>query len=191
MEKYKEMQVIITCFTVILLCSCRHTINSLPSGTSKETKRHDEIRRIMRESYIYDIERNAYWLTTEERNELRRMRKNFNADISDSDSIIALMTPVSGWEIRGPLSIDRFKAEMMEMYEESLEARNEVYDNNKSFEDSEISKDIARFERQYQEGDEIYFFRSSERSWVFLCGSEGYIFIRKNQIMDKIVTAIN
>jgi hypothetical protein len=101
------------------------------------------------------------------------------------------MTPRPGWEIRGPLSITQFKTEMMEMYEESLEARNESYDNNKRFEDSETGEDFVRFHRLYQEGDEIYFFKSSELSWAYLCGSEGYVLIRKNKIVAKIVTAIN
>jgi len=148
--------------------------------------RHDEIRKIMRENYISDLE-DAYFLTDEERDELRRLKKDYYADVRNRDST-TLVVPGRGWEIRGPLSINRFKAEMIEMYEESLKIRNEV---SGKFEDSETGEAFARFNGQYKEGDEIYFYKSDELSWMELCGREGYVLIRKNKMVDKLLTVMN
>jgi len=174
----------------VFICSCRQTVDSSPSENSDKMARHNEIRKIMREHYIGDLEKDAY-LTDEEHNELVRLKKDYYADVKNRESHPTLVVPGRGWEIRGPLSIDQFEKELIELYEEASTIRKKVYNLNEKFENSEIGTDFARFKSQYKKGDEIYFFKSDKRSWIDLCGEEGYVLIRKNKFVDRLVTAIN
>jgi len=180
------MRTIVVCLIILFVCSCRQNVDNSHSENSSKMTRHDEIRMIMRKHYISDLE-DAYFLTDEEHDELRRLKKDYYADIRNREST-TLVVPGQGWEIRGPLSIERFKVEMIEMYNESSKIRNEVY---KKFEDSGLGEAFAQFKRQFKEGDEIYFYKSDERSWMDLRGREGYVLVRKNEIVDKLLTAMN
>ena len=57
--------------------------------------------------------------------------------------------------------------------------------------DEAARDDWVRLRSNYREGDEFYFFRSDERSWAYLRGGEGYILIRGNEEVGRIVTSMN
>jgi len=50
---------------------------------------------------------------------------------------------------------------------------------------------LENFREKCQEGDELYFYRSSALSWGALMGGEGYVIIRDNKVAAKVVTALN
>jgi len=188
------MKIITVCLTAmaILTCSCRRIVDNSHSRSPDETvKRQDEIRKIMRKSRIHNLETNAHWLTAAERDQLRRMKKDYYAEVRDRDSHPTLVIPGRGWEIRGPLTVEQVKEELLELHKESSRIREKVYGPTKRFEDSDAGAHWGPFQNMYREGDEIYFFRSDERSWLNLSGEQGYVLIRKNEMLYSLVTAIN
>ena len=44
---------------------------------------------------------------------------------------------------------------------------------------------------QMQDGDELFSFRSDDRSWARLAGTEGIALVRGKEIVDEIVTCMN
>lgn len=186
------MKNVIVFLMVILVCSCRTTIDSSTSGNSHKMTRHDEILKIMREDYIRALETApAYLVTDRLKDELRRLKKDYFAEVKNPDVEPILVIPGRGWEIRGPLTFKQFEEERIKSYEELLEWRKKVHGIIETFEDSGMGKDCTRFNGKYREGDEIYFYKSDERSWNCLCGEEGYVLIRKNKIVDRILTRMN
>ncbi len=177
------MKNIIICLVVILTCSCRKT-------PGNKMTRHDEVLNIMRQDCIDNLQ-NSQYLTDEEKAELRRLKMDYFAEVKDRDSHPTLVIPGPGWEIRGPLTLAEFKAELIESFEESSELKQKVYGITEKFEDSTLGKMFLRFENLSQKGDELYYFKSDERSWCDLCGEKGYVRIRKNKIADKVITIIN
>jgi len=147
--------------------------------------RHDEILKIMRESCIRDLEANAYWLTPAERDELRRMKKDYHAEVRNRNLHPTLVIPGRGWEIRGPLTVAQVEQESLEELRKSQ--REDVPPVPFGF----INDRWNELKSQYEEGDELYFFRSDKRSWLDLCGEQGYVLIRKNELLDLLVTVIN
>jgi len=95
------------------------------------------------------------------------------------------------YEIRGPLTVEQFEMELIELHEESSKIREKVYGVTEKFEDSEIGKDCIRIKKEYTKGDELYFFKSDERSWNNRRGIKGYVLIRTNKMIDGLVTGIN
>jgi len=95
------------------------------------------------------------------------------------------------FEIRGPLTIAQFEAELIRSYEELAKIRQSAHGATVAFEDSGTGKSCARLKGQYQDGDELYFFKSDRRSWRDLEGREGYVLIRRGKMADMMVTAIN
>ena len=60
-----------------------------------------------------------------------------------------------------------------------------------TLDDSHDSPEWSNFKSQYKEGDEIYFFSSDRISWGYLRGREGYVLIRKNEVVDFVVTSMS
>ena len=52
-------------------------------------------------------------------------------------------------------------------------------------------KHWMEFVRRYREGDEIWTFRSSERSWAQWAGRAGYALLRKGKVVAEYVTIFN
>jgi hypothetical protein len=48
-----------------------------------------------------------------------------------------------------------------------------------------------RLKSSFEEGDELYFFRSDKGSWSRLSGQEGYVLVRKDRIVSRFVTVMN
>ncbi|MEN6333860.1 MAG: hypothetical protein ABFE01_06330 [Phycisphaerales bacterium] len=44
------------------------------------------------------------------------------------------------------------------------------------------------FKGKYKPGDELYFFRTNQRSWELTAGREGYVLLRCNQIVEMLFT---
>lgn len=61
--------------------------------------------------------------------------------------------------------------------------------------DSEISpwflKKREEFKYSIQDGDEIYYFRTSSITWKNLCGREGYAIYRNGKEIDSIIFNMN
>jgi hypothetical protein len=96
-----------------------------------------------------------------------------------------------GFEASGPLTYAQLESRLREGYEKWREVRLRVYDHVEPFEDSDPGKALARFKGRHREGDELYFFTSDAESWGNLAGISGYVLIRKNRIVDMMVTGWN
>ncbi len=48
-----------------------------------------------------------------------------------------------------------------------------------------------RLKSSFEEGDELYFFRSDKTSWSQLRGREGYVLVREDKIVSRLVTRMN
>jgi hypothetical protein len=95
------------------------------------------------------------------------------------------------FEVRGPVTLDEFRGVWTTGYEEWAEYMRKTNRSPGTFEDSSQGRQCARLETQYTEGDELYFFRSEERSWSDLSGMEGYVLIRAGRIVDDVITKEN
>ena len=92
------MKIMIVCLIAILTCSCRKTNDISRSESSDKTMtKQDEILKIMRESYIREMEIGEYWLTVEDKDELRKMKEEYYAKPRYPEDILYLMTPGPGW----------------------------------------------------------------------------------------------
>jgi len=76
-----------------------------------------------------------------------------------------------GFEVRGPLNVAQLEKEFGKSHEETAA--------------------MNRLKNPYREGDEVYFFTSDVQSWSDRAGVEGYVLIRKDRIVDGIVTGMN
>ena len=180
------MKIINICLISIFLYS---SCDNSPSDNSKEMTRYDEILKIMREYHISGLE-DATWLSVKDRDELRKLKDDYYYEI-DPNLDLSLTIPGPSWEIRGLLTPDQFEKEQIELYEKILQLRNKAYGSNEKFEDSELGKECVLFKNTYRKGDEIYYFRSDHQSWAHLRGRSGYVIIRDNKVLNKLVTIIN
>jgi hypothetical protein len=139
----------------------------------------------MREATLRDLENNAYWLKPEEHDELRRLKKDFYAEVSDRNAHPTLVIPGHGWQIRGPLTIAQVEQESLEHLQKS--PRKDV----PLVPFGSLNKEWTELKNKYQNGDELYFYRSDQRSWRDLCGTQGYVLIRGNEEIGGIVTLMN
>jgi hypothetical protein len=96
--------------------------------------------------------------------ELEKIKEDY---FYEPDPNLFFTMPGPSWEIEGPLTIEKI---------------NERYKGGDEWMD---------FIRKYKDGDEIYFWKSSEQSWRDLRGREGYVIIRDNQLLDIIWTGLN
>jgi hypothetical protein len=95
------------------------------------------------------------------------------------------------FEVRGPVTLAEYRKAWIEGYEKWAERVRKDNRSPGTFEDSSQGREYARFETQYREGDELYFFRSEKRSWRDLAGTEGYVLIRNGKIIDTVETRVN
>jgi len=95
------------------------------------------------------------------------------------------------FEVQGPVTLTEYRNGWIEGYEKWAERMRKDNRSPGTFEDSSQGRECARLETQYREGDELYFFRSEERSWSDLAGTEGYVLIRNGKIIDTVETRTN
>jgi len=88
-------------------------------------------------------------------------------------------------EIKGPLTIAEVENESLENL--SKTDRKDIPKVPFGF----MNDRWNQFKSKYQEGDELYFFTSDEKSWAALYGRQGYAIVRKNQIINVIVTRLS
>jgi len=176
----------LVCLMMILACSCRQPDdNSRVDGSAEVVARHEAVLRIMRDAYVRDLEKNAHRMTPVARNELRRLQRDGYAEASARDGDPIFVIPGRGWKIRGPLTVAQVEQESLDQLNKS--GRTDIPPGPFGF----IGDDWVRLRSNYREGDEFYFFRSDERSWAYLRGGEGYILIRGNEEVGRIVTSMN
>lgn len=90
----------------------------------------------------------------------------------------------SNFHVRGPLTICKVEEQLFGTPWDS-EATRRTYGS------TERGKVWGTIESKYKEGDELYFFTSDQRSWAELRGMRGYALIRKDQVVDLMVTFLN
>ncbi len=89
------------------------------------------------------------------------------------------------FEFRGPMTINQLEHEMLEGLTE-----NDKKDLSPVFSDLINEKWLHRRGHYYMDGDEFYFFRTEKRSWDALVGFEGYLLLRKGEIVDVLATGM-
>jgi hypothetical protein len=95
------------------------------------------------------------------------------------------------FEVRGPVAVMEFREVWVKGYDEWAGRMRKHNRSPGTFEDSSQGREYARLAGQYREGDELYFFRSEARSWSDLSGTEGYVLIREDRIVDTVITGEN
>ena len=95
------------------------------------------------------------------------------------------------FEVRGPAALKEFREVWVKGYEEWADHMRKINRPAGTFEDSSQGRECARLEGEYREGDELYFFRSEERSWSDLFGREGYVLIREGKIVSLVETNVS
>ena len=90
----------------------------------------------------------------------------------------------STFQVKGPLTI----AQVEEML---FGTPWDSEDTIRTYESTNLGKVWVSIKTRYKGGDELYFFTSDERSWAELNGQRGYALIRKNQVVDLLVTFMN
>jgi hypothetical protein len=158
----KEMKVVLVCFMLLFICSCHDNFDNSTANEPKKTNRSEEILKIMRADSIHQIETgNFYWMSAEEKEKLLSEARKMKEDYYYN------IDPNVRLTIAGP----------------DWEIKGPIpLDNAPTFEN---------FREKCEEGDELYFYRSDANSWGSLMGSEGYVLIRDNKVVAKIVTVLN
>ena len=95
------------------------------------------------------------------------------------------------FEVRGPVALTEFREVYIKGYTEWAEHMKKMNRSVDTFENSSQGRECARLEAEYKENDELYFFRSDERSWSDLAGTEGYVLIRVGKVVDAVETRVN
>ena len=95
------------------------------------------------------------------------------------------------FEARGPLTLVEFEKELREFHQESFELKEKVYGRADESLDSFVDGKCARIKNLSKEMDELYFFTFEPQSWAELAGIDGYVLVRKKEIVDMMVRCIN
>jgi len=95
------------------------------------------------------------------------------------------------FEVRGPLTLAQFEKELRESYLEPFELKQKVYGKTEESMKARIVRRCDRVRPLSREGDELCFFTSESKSQAELAGTDGYVLIRKNEVVDLMVRCIN
>ena len=145
---------------------------------SKNMTKQDEIIMSMRIMYI-DMIKSEYELKSQTLEELDRMKKDYFYTLSNQGNNVFTI-PGPDWKIEGPLDPNSLDIEEFK----KLKIEDEGYADKYILE-------VIKFYHNYKEGDEIYFFKSDDRSWAYLLGIEGNILVRGNKVIDMYITGMN
>jgi len=148
--------------SLVVILTCNCHQNYCPQRSEKITTRHDEIRKIMRRYWINEYETgNFYWWSDEE----RKITLNELSKMK-KDYYYELSDPNLVLTIPGP----------------GWEIKGPLSTTDNAW---------NKFKKEHKEGDELFFFSSDSMSWAYLRGRAGYILIRNNKIVNRIVTKMN
>ncbi len=159
------MKITMACFMLLFVCSCHDNSGNSISDDSKKTNRSEEVLKIMREYEIHVAEAEIgddYELSAESK------EKKLSELSRAKEDYYYVMNPN-----HIPLTLPA----------SDWEIRGPLpFDNAPTYEN---------LREKCEEGDELYFYRSSVISWGDLMGREGYVIIRDNKVVAMIDTAIN
>jgi hypothetical protein len=174
------MKNIIICFFIMLVCSCsNYQDKNRPNASYVPMTRKDEIIMTMRNHWIKSYE--SFTVDPQMCSDLRKMKKDYYYDVNDRDTNLTI--PGLKWEIRGPLMIEQVEQESL--------------DNIKKYPDvpqvpfGYINDKWNALKSKYKDGDEFFYYLSDPLSWNYLRGESGYILIRQNKVVGKIVGIIS
>lgn len=86
---------------------------------------------------------------------------------------------------RGPLTMSQIEQEMLDRAGvKSIEAPTTSFGRR-------MYNKWTAFKEEYKLGDELYFFRTNQRSWELTAGREGYVLFRRNQVVEIWLTSCN
>jgi hypothetical protein len=180
------MKTSIICFITILVGSgCYYQEKNVPNTSDVPMTREDEIRKIMRNHWINSNEKiflNSFDLYPQLQEDLRNMKEDYYYDINDRDS--SLTIPGPKWTIRGPLTIEQVE-------QETLDDEIKKYPDVPQVPFGFQNKEWKKLKSKYKDGDEFFFYWSDPVSWFYLRGESGYVLIRQNKVVDKIVCRIS
>jgi len=93
--------------------------------------------------------------------------------------------PIGGdFRVKGPLATAQVEKALFGTPLDSEEAR-------QTYESTGRGEAWGRTKAKWKDGDEFYFFTSDKRSWSELRGRQGYVLIRKKQVVDVMLTRMN
>ena len=154
------------------MSSCCHNIDDNHSvGSDHKLSRHDEIRKIIVDSWIRDLE-SSDKLTAGEQDGLEKMKREKHKYLSDL-------------EIRGPFTIEQVEQESLERIRNS--SKKDVPQVPFCFGNDEWNV----LKSKYNKGDVFYYLKTDERRWLYLSGYEGYVLIHNNEVLDMIIISMN
>ena len=91
-----------------------------------------------------------------------------------------------GFEFRGPLTIEQLEQDMLDAEKERTGGDAPLASSD--FINLINDRWLHRRRHSYRPGDVFYFFRTDQSTWDTLVGSEGYLLLRKGEIIDVLVT---
>lgn len=87
------------------------------------------------------------------------------------------------YEVRGPLTIVQVEVEVFGRPLNSGDMAGLLASDS-------FAKVWNEFTNSYEAGDEFYLVQSDKRSWAKLAGSRGYVRMRKNTVVSRVVTGM-
>jgi hypothetical protein len=95
-----------------------------------------------------------------------------------------------GSEIRGPLSIAQAERELFGVTEGTPE-EDAMHVVTRRLQNTYFGEAWAKIKANHRDGDDLYFFRSDRGSWRHLNGRQGYVAVRKDEVLRCLVTEMN
>ena len=176
------MRFMLVCLFIGLTCSCHQVID----GSSATLTKRDRVLRIMRDDCMRQMTE-ADWLPAEQLEALRKIKDDYHAEVPRHDSWPNLVIPESTWEIRGPLTMSEVREEYIEYRAMYFKAPSQREEFRERFEETPQGEGWARFEDEYRDGDEVYYYKSDKDAFKELRGTSGYVLIRGRSMVGKCV----
>lgn len=92
--------------------------------------------------------------------------------------------PGYDYSFRGPLTISQIEQEALDAVRKMIEAGQDV----PAVPFGRMNDKWVAFKEEYMPGDELYFFITDKRSWEMVAGREGYLLLRRNKIVQILLT---
>jgi hypothetical protein len=171
------MKIIIVCILALLISSCRQTVNSSDSMDSNSKK--DDVTTSVQTVNGYN---------SMDSNSIMKRNNRLSKIMDDYSKAGNPYYMKYEYEFEGPLNIAQVEEKLIKSYNESSKRRREIYGVIEKFEDSDAGEAWAQIKSKYRDGDELYFYKGiAKPSWSRYAG---YVLIRENNVVAKIVTSM-
>lgn len=179
------MKIGLACIVAVLPCSCHWAPDhSDARDFGIKTPRQEEVLQIMRDDCLSEM-MHADSVPREERKALQRIRDDPYANLPRYGFWMAVDIPEMTWEVRGPLTMPEAREEYIDFNAMYPRTPAEEKEFREKFEETGPGRSWARFEGQYRDGDEVYYYCPDRRGRDEGRGNCGYVLIRGRSVVEK------